>query len=119
MPEAGPVCTRHYLTPDSLWPRVNTLCLSLGQFPEDDITTRGFLLININFSILFSVKQGDCGLTDFPDDFKAEVGDLKLDGNCDFGGGELLSSSFVQSLDCNESVSVRGLKAMSDTCCWE
>ena len=24
----------------------------------------------------------------FPDDFKAEVGDIKLDGNCDFGGGE-------------------------------
>ena len=35
------------------------------------------------------MKQEDCGLT-FPDDFKAEVGDLKLDGNCDFGGGELL-----------------------------
>ena len=35
------------------------------------------------------VKQEDCDLN-FPDDFKAEVGDLKLDGNCDFGGGELL-----------------------------
>lgn len=34
------------------------------------------------------MKQEDC--LNFPDDFKADVGDLKLDGNCDFGGGELI-----------------------------
>ena len=38
---------------------------------------------------LFSVKKEDCGLN-FPDDFKAEVGDLKFDPNCDFGGGKFL-----------------------------
>ena len=36
---------------------------------------------------IFSVKQEDCGLN-FPDDFKTEVDQLKLDGNCDFGGGK-------------------------------
>ena len=41
------------------------------------------------FFFLFSVKKEDCGLN-FPDDFKAEVGDLKFDPNCDFGGGKFL-----------------------------
>ena len=36
---------------------------------------------------LISVKQEDCGLN-FPDDFKTEVDQLKLDGNCDFGSGK-------------------------------
>ena len=41
--------------------------------------------------ILFSVKE-DCsvGGLPFPEDFKAEVDQIKLDGNCDFGNsGEL------------------------------
>ena len=40
-----------------------------------------------NNDLCFSVKQEDCGL-DFPSDFKADVADLKLDGNCDFGSGK-------------------------------
>ena len=44
--------------------------------------------------MLFSVKQEDCALG-FPDDFKTEVDQLKLDGNCDFGSGKSYETEHV------------------------